>query len=168
MILDFLKKFLLKKKSDSFDYKFFQDMHIFKYFSDREIDDISTLFIYKRFKKDEIIFRENFPQVVLYIVQSGKVRLYQNKDDIEIQIAELSEKMMFGEIGLFIDVNRVFSASALEDTVLIAINKTDIISFMKIHHGTAIKLLWNLGEYISSAYLESNIFLKDYEIKKYN
>jgi CRP/FNR family transcriptional regulator len=164
MNFNFLKFFRKERKTDyNLDYSFLKDITLFKHFFFFFLDDISKLFIYKKFNKDEIIFREGYPIVVLYIIKSGSVKLYRERDGVEFQLAEICEKKMFGETGLFVDMSRVYSAATIEDTELIAINKMDIINFVKSSHGTAIKLLWNIGEYISKLYLESNILFKDYE-----
>jgi CRP-like cAMP-binding protein len=167
MILNSIKRLLLKKKIQTeYDFNFFKEMVIFKHFYENEFNDFtSSLFISKKYEKDEMIFKENYPIVVIYIVKSGKIKLYQENDGIRFEITELIERTMFGEVSLFIDMQRVYSAVAMEDSEIIAINKVDLVNYIKYNHGTGVKLLWNLAEYISSQYIEVYPYLKKYENK---
>jgi CRP-like cAMP-binding protein len=167
MLIGYLKKIWQDRKNKNrVDLSFYHDIDLFQKLTDKELIRISDLFIYKNFKKDEIIFRESYPHVVLYIVRSGKVKLYQETDGVESIIDIKNPKEIFGEVGLFIDVDRLVSAVALEDSELIAINKTDFYTHVKNHHGTGIKLLWNVGRILTQKYFLETESKKDYESKK--
>jgi len=126
------------------------------------------MFIDKHYTKDEIIFRENYPSVVIYIVFKGSVKLYTDtsSSEYEVFIGEMKPQMVFGELGIFSEINRQVSAVALEDTHLLAINKTDFINYVKSNPGTGIKLLWNLGRAITRDFKNEIEKLRDYESKK--
>ena len=155
-----------KKDKDSIDLDFLRGIPLCYRLRTRELEQLSDFFIQKEFKKDEIIFREDFPQVVMYIVKSGRVKLFQDKPEYELLVAEIMPQMMFGQLGFFLDVNRSVTAIAVEDTVLIALNKSDLVNFVKGHSGTGIKLLTNLGRSVTSDLMREIEILKEYESKK--
>jgi len=161
------KKLLSRKKSKhQVDYPFLRDVLLFQRLSESELSRLSDLFIYKYFKKDEVIFTEGFPHIVLYIVVVGKVKQYKDEGELEFLVSTLHPKMMFGGLAMFADTHRLVSAKAEEETTLIAINKADLSAFIKSSPGTGIKLLWNLGKYLSTDLLQEFEALKTYEAKK--
>jgi len=162
-----LKTILSKKKPDhQVDFAFLKEVPLFKKLTERELTRITDLFIYKSFKADELIFGDGYPHIVLYIVVEGKVKQYKDSHDFEYLISDIYPKMMFGGVAVFVETNRLVSATATEDTRLIAINKNDLMAFIKSNPATGIKLLWNLGKYLSTDFLRELEALKEYETKK--
>jgi len=158
---NFLKCFFksINTKND-LDYDFYRSVEIFDNLSDKEIQNISSLFIKKYYKKNETIYKENHPQVVVYIVKTGKVSLQIDLPHINFKIFEIPAKIHFGEIGLFLDIPRINTAIALEDTELIAMKKSDIMLFIKANPGTGIKLLYNLGKCVASKYIDTSKLIR--------
>lgn len=66
----------------------------------------------------DVIFQEGYPADNAYIIQTGKVEIYQTKDGQEQIIATLGPGEMFGEYGVLDDHPRTASARAVEDTTL--------------------------------------------------
>jgi PAS domain-containing protein len=64
----------------------------------------------KVFPDGEIIFREGEAADCLYIIQSGHVSIYQEKDGKEIILADLGEGESFGDMGVFMGPVRTESA----------------------------------------------------------
>jgi len=159
----FKKLFSRKKTKNQVDFPFLSEVLLFEKLSEKELIRISDFFIYKYFTKGETIFQESYPHIVLYVVVVGKVKQYKGQ---EYLISELQPKDMFGGMALFFETNRLFSAVAIEDTTLIAINKTDLMAFIKSNPATGIKLLWNLGKYLSTDLINELEALKEYELKK--
>ena len=163
-MIDFLKKIYLRlKNSEEIDYDFLKSVDIFSNLSDGEIDKLDEIFLVRHYKKNEIIFRENYPHVVLYIIKSGKVKIYLNLRHEKVTIHDLGSKKHFGEIGFFVETNRIASAIATEDTELIAIKHTDMKQFIKDNPATGIKLLFNLGKSITNDFIEVSKKVKEYE-----
>jgi len=162
-----LKKLLSKKKlAHQVDFTFLKEVPLFRKLTERELTRISDLFIYKSFKADEPIFGEGYPHIVLYIVVTGKVKQYKDSHEFEYLISEIKPKNMFGGLAIFVEQNRMVSAVAIDDTTLIAINKTDLLAFIKSNPATGVKILWNLGKYLSTDLLQELEALKEYETKK--
>lgn len=70
-----------------------------------------------------IIFRENELGSVMYIVRRGKVEVFKELGREKKTIAVLGEKAFFGEMALLEEAPRSASVMALEDSVLISIDK---------------------------------------------
>jgi CRP-like cAMP-binding protein len=159
---------LRKKPEPRYDLNFLRGIEMFDKLKDNELMQLSDLFIDKHYDKDEIIFRDNYPSVVIYIVYTGKVKLYTDSahTDYEVFIGEMRPQMAFGELGVFSEINRQVSAVCIEDSHLLALNKTDFIHYIKSNPGTGIKLLWNLGKTITRDFNNEIEKLRDYESKK--
>ena len=138
------------KEQEDIDFDFYRDFEMLSGLKDSEIRKLHDYFINKTYRKGEIIFRENHPSAVIYIIKHGKVRLYMNFPNNEVIVRLVEEKKHFGEIGIFIEANRVTSAIAVVDSELIAIKKSDFISFINNNPSTGIKLMYNLGRTVSN------------------
>jgi CRP/FNR family transcriptional regulator len=144
-----IKKFLqANKDSEPLNLEFYKSIEIFKDLTTKEINDFSKCFITKKYLKDEVIYKENFPLVMVFIIRSGSVKEYIENPLIS-EVRTLVAGEYFGEIGIFLETNRITSAVTLEETELIAINKTDFRLFIKANPATGIKLLYSLGKSIS-------------------
>jgi CRP-like cAMP-binding protein len=166
MSLEFFKKlFSFNKTEDSIDYDFFKSVTLFSNLTNKEIRLLNDIFIPKLYKKNEVIFRENYPHVVTYIVKSGKIKQFLQLPYEEIHISSIEPRQHFGEIGLFVEADRHVSAIALEDSELIAIKKSDLKQFIMVHPATGIKLLYNFGKSVSLSLIETNKMLKQDESK---
>jgi CRP-like cAMP-binding protein len=83
--------------------------------------------IIKKYKNGEIIFSENSECDGMYIIDSGRVRVYKtsgegaNKRDIEL--CTLGPKAMFGEMAMIDENKRSASVQAIEGTVCTVITK---------------------------------------------
>jgi len=168
-MIKLVKKLLNKGRDDEqIDYEFYKTVDIFNNLSKNEIQKLSELFLMRHFKRGELIFRENYPHVVLYIIKSGEVKLYLSVGKEKITITDLFSKSHFGEIGIFLETNRIVSAVASVDTDLIAIKHSDLKKFIKLNPAAGLKLLYNSGRSLSSDLIERNLKVIQYETKKQN
>lgn len=88
------------------------------------------------FRKSEVIFEEGSLGSEMYVVASGRVKIYQNSEEGEIEIAVFSAGEFFGEMALVDDAPRSACACALEDnTGLIALDR-DKFMFLVSHQPT--------------------------------
>ncbi len=72
------------------------------------------------------VFEAGDPGEALYIVQSGRIKIYRtNLDDKEKVLAYLNPGDLFGEMSLVEDIPRSATALALEDTVLLALYRQE-------------------------------------------
>jgi CRP-like cAMP-binding protein len=108
---------------------FLQDVDIFKYTATEDLAHIAAITDEIEINADETIFKEgDFPDA-MYIVSEGKVRLSRAGE--EVMIAE--HKDVFGTWALFDDEPRVATATTLEDSRLLRIDKEEFIDLLADH-----------------------------------
>ncbi len=76
----------------------------------------------------EIIFREGEKGDVMYVIQSGKVRISKNYSSGDITMVTLQSGDIFGEMALFDKLPRSASATAEGDTRVLSIDKKKLFS----------------------------------------
>lgn len=69
------------------------------------------------------VFRKGSPADALYIVLAGAVRIYDEIDDAEIEIARTGPGEYFGEISLLMETTHTKNVQAIEDTELLVLSK---------------------------------------------
>jgi hypothetical protein len=75
----------------------------------------------KRLKKGEILFRENEPIQMIYVVQSGKMALNIERGGKRLEIMTLGVSQVLGEQALFANSRQAFTAEALQETRLMEV-----------------------------------------------
>ena len=76
----------------------------------------------------EIIFKEGEKGDVMYVIQSGKVKISKNSSSGNITMATLQSGEIFGEMALFDKLPRSASAVAEGDTRVLSIDKKKLFS----------------------------------------
>ncbi len=108
---------------------FLQDVDIFEFTSTEDLAHIAAITDEVEIKANETIFKEGeFPDA-MYIVSEGKVSL--SRAGQEVMVAE--HKDVFGTWALFDDEPRVATATTLEDTRLLRIDKEEFIDLLADH-----------------------------------
>lgn len=108
---------------------FLQGVDIFEYTSTENLAHIASITDEVEFQADHIIFKEgDFPDA-MYMVIDGKVKL--SRDGQEVMVAQ--KKDVFGTWALFDDEPRVATATTLELTQLLQIDKEDFIDLLADH-----------------------------------
>ncbi|MGB5951975.1 MAG: cyclic nucleotide-binding domain-containing protein, partial [Ornithinimicrobium sp.] len=96
--------------------------------------------------KGEEIFHEGDRGDSLYVITRGKVKLGRSSSDgRESLIAVLGPGEMFGELSLFDPGPRLTSATAVNDTDLIALHNKDLRSFISEHPEVGMQMLAGLA-----------------------
>lgn len=75
------------------------------------------------YPKGKIIVREGEEAYVAYIIQSGKVRVFSEKEGKKVEFSILEAGQIFGEVALIQDVTRTASVEAIEDCNMIIITR---------------------------------------------
>lgn len=102
-----------------------------------------------KFQKQATIIMEGDTTSSLYIILSGKVRIFGSDDkskELTLMIQEAGS--YFGEIALLTDEPRSASVAALENTTCAVISKSDFINWLTHHPEVAITLLGVLSNKI--------------------
>ena len=100
----------------------------------------------KKFVKDEYICTEGQAGDEMYIILIGSVGIFVTNAIGELnQVAVMKEGGFFGEMAIFDNLPRSASCVALEDTVCVAINKTNLKEFLVTCPDIAIQMLNNMS-----------------------
>lgn len=98
-----------------------------------------------RYGSGERVFTENELANSMYIVQSGKVRMFRMMDDEKRILGEMEKGDFFGEMSILEGLPRTFSAEALENVELIEINSMTFDKMIKSNIEIAIRMLRKLS-----------------------
>lgn len=82
----------------------------------------------KVYTSGEIIFSEGSTGDVMYVIQSGKVKITKRTDSGEVTIATLGEGEIFGEMAVFDRLPRSATAVALGDARVLSVDKKKLFT----------------------------------------
>ena len=100
----------------------------------------------KQFEKDEYICHEGQPGEEMYIILKGAIGVYLTSAIGTLtEVARLEQGDFFGEMALFDHLPRSASCIALEDSVCVAINKSNLSGFLANCPDMTEKILENLS-----------------------
>ena len=84
-----------------------------------------------------VVFEKDSPGEALYVVLSGRVRIYDQVDGHEIEIAEAHPGDFFGEISLLLETTHTKTAQAVEDTELLVLMKESFRQLLEMNPALA-------------------------------
>jgi CRP-like cAMP-binding protein len=111
----------------------------------------------RHYKDGEIIIKQGTTGDCLYVIQKGRVEVINEKDGMEIKVAELGETEFFGEMGLFEKDVRSCTIKALGDAIVMTIDKRNF--YKSIHKDSS--LAYRLLEKMSNRLREADKKIKD-------
>ena len=141
-----------KEKEDEFEGNlsdFLPKVYIFNNLSKREIKNLSGYCYLRKYRKNETVFKQGYPNVAFYILKSGLLRISLEEGEQKIDIGTIEPTEFFGEIGLFKEEERTATVKALEESELIAISKKEFKAFLENNPRTGLKVMYKLGEVLS-------------------
>ncbi len=97
------------------------------------------------YKKGDIIFKEGELGNEMYIIQSGKVRIYKDIEGYDQTLSTIEKGDFFGEMAILEGLPRTATAEAEEDCVLIKINSANFVSMIKANTEIAIRIMRKLS-----------------------
>jgi CRP/FNR family cyclic AMP-dependent transcriptional regulator len=119
---------------------------LFASLTDAEMQALSTLTARKRFQKDEQLFAEGDLCTGLFLVATGKVRIFKLSPAGREQILAVEGPgSSFAELPVFDGGNYPAAASALEDTEVLFISRRDFQTFCREHPEVALKVIAVVG-----------------------
>lgn len=108
---------------------FLQDVDVFQNTSTEDLAYIAAITEEVRYQAGSEIFRESEASDSMYLVIEGKVRLHRG--DQEVMVAQ--RKDSFGTWALFDDQARIATATALEDSLLLRIDREEFFDLLTDH-----------------------------------
>jgi len=76
----------------------------------------------RSYRPGDLIFYEGDPWDGVYCIQSGKVSIFKTQGDKTVELAQLGQGALIGELGLFGKSRRDASVKALERTEILVIS----------------------------------------------
>jgi hypothetical protein len=99
-----------------------------------------------RFKEGEIVYRKGEMAQQMYVILSGKVRIYVGDEPKGDWTEELAKGDFFGEGSLLEAIARPATAVALEDSELIAINRGTFLRMIRQNPEVSVKMMQRLAQ----------------------
>ena len=135
---------------------------IFACLSEQELDILADRLQRRTFAKGMIIFHKDSPGQALYVIQSGKVRIFiLSESGQEISFRIHSSGDVFGELSMLDGLPRSAGAVAIEKTEVLTLHRDDFLSLLEGFPRIARSVITVLSERVRYAtkYAESLAFL---------
>ena len=115
---------------------------LFKDLSPEALSKMSTLLENVNFKTGDTIFHEREKGDALYVVHSGKVRIWVHDEDSRpVTLAELEPGDFFGEMSVLDGGERSANATTTTDSVLHRLSRKDFQEFLLSHPQAALEVI---------------------------
>jgi len=119
---------------------------LFANLTDTEISALAARVSNKRFNRGAVLFNEGDPCAGLFLVASGKIRIFKlSPAGREQVLAVEGPGSSFAELPVFDGGNYPASASALENTEVLFISRKDFQNFCREHPDVALKVIAVVG-----------------------
>ncbi len=137
------------------DLDYLRKFSIFKGFSNYELFLFSQILQERQFKEGEIIYQEQFPLTVIYLITKGAIELTDNYQSSNKPLI-LHKYQFLGIADMYNENRRQGEAIALKDTTLLAFSHLDYYAFIKSNPTTGVKLLDSICKALSQYILKPN------------
>lgn len=119
---------------------------LFASLTDAEMRALCSRVNYRHFGRGELLFNEGDACAGLFIVSSGRIRIYKMSPTGREQVLSIEGPgSSFAELPVFDGGNYPASASALEDTETLFISRKDFQAFCREHPDVALKVIAVVG-----------------------
>lgn len=111
---------------------FLHQVPLFAHLTDGELQALATDLVPLTFRQHETILRQGDRGEMLYLIQSGRVRIYAlGEEGQEISLRLMGPGEVFGELALIDELPRSASAVAMEDTVVLTLPRDAYLNHLK-------------------------------------
>lgn len=119
---------------------------LFANLTDAELQALAARTARKRFQQNEQLFAEGDPCTGLFLVASGKIRIFKLSPSGREQILAVEGPgSSFAELPVFDGGNYPAAAAALEDTEVLFISRKDFQNFCREHPDVSLKVIAVVG-----------------------
>ncbi len=146
---------------------FLESVPIFSELDSDTLEKIVKSGVTQNFKKNSIILSEEESGSALFVIVEGKVKVSRSSgDDKEVILAILNESDFFGEMSLLDGMTRSATVTAIEDSKLFIIQRTEFLDLLKKYPDVSIALLTELTKRLRASSMKVKaLSLKDAEGK---
>jgi CRP/FNR family transcriptional regulator, cyclic AMP receptor protein len=131
---------------------------LFGTFQPADHEQLAGLLRRRNLKKGDVLFRKGDEGTALYSIIKGRMKItVPSKLGDEITLAILSPGDFFGEMALLDGLPRSADATAVEETLLYVLNRSDFLSFL-IHNENAVR---SILDALSSRLRKTDDFLTE-------
>ncbi len=136
---------------------------IFSDLDDDTLNQISHLGAQRSYPKDSVILSENESGSDLYIIIEGKVKISRRSSDSkEVILSILGDSDFFGEMSVIDGLSRSANVVAMEDSVILIIQRSEFLELLHTYPEVGIALLQELTQRLRSADIKiKSLSLKD-------
>lgn len=134
----------------------------FSSLSDELLLPLSGLLRERRYRRGEVIFHQGDEGTCLYLVLSGRVRIYiVSPDGREATVRYYGSDTAFGEFAVLDGAPRSATAAAVEDVTTLVLYRDDLMGLLRSHFTLVEQLLAMLTERLryTTGYVEQLAFL---------
>lgn len=115
---------------------------LFSVLASQDLRDLATKFYSVRYRKAEAVFREGEPAERLFLIASGRVKLYVSSPrGVELLVAVVGRGQIFGELAVIDRGPRAMSARATEHAVVFALSSDNFWTLLETRPALARRLL---------------------------
>jgi CRP/FNR family transcriptional regulator len=124
-----------------------QKVPLFADLSDTEIKFLAQRAVPRQFSPGELIFSEGEPCAGLWVIESGRVRIFKSSPTGREQVLAIEAPgNSVAELPVFDGGNYPASAAAVDDTTLLFVSKQEFHSLCLVHPKVALKVLRVVGK----------------------
>lgn len=105
----------------------------------------------EKYSKGDLICRENTPGETMYVILSGKVRIFMTIDAEKIELNILGSGDFCGEMCLLLKGVRTASMEALEDTEVLILNKESLLKKIQKDRQFALRMITTMAKRLKDA-----------------
>ena len=105
----------------------------------------------KSYAAGTILFHENDPGSRMYVVKSGRVRVWRKLGDTEIVLAHIGPGEFFGEMALLEGLPRSATATVSDTAELVEIDKETFETMVRLNSEIAIRMMRKLCQRLREA-----------------
>jgi len=117
-------------------------LYLFAELADEQLQEIAGLMLERRYARGRIIFMEGEPGEAVYLLKSGRVKIYKQDDEGREHILHyINPGEIFAEVTLFDGGNYPASAEVVEDALIGVIRNADMDALLLKNPSIALALL---------------------------
>lgn len=142
--------------------QFLGKVSIFSTLEKDELRELAAVARRRAFEPHEVIFHRDDPGATLYVIRTGRVRIFlTSSEGQEVALALFRAGDAFGELAIFDNQPRSASAMAIEPVEVYTIQRADFMSIVMRRPRMALQLLATLSQRLrqTDAMVESLLFL---------
>lgn len=111
---------------------FFKRVPLLAGLTEAQLNTLRRDLIWRQFRQGEAIFQQGDPGQMLYLIETGQVRIYvQDEEGQETSVIVYGPGEIFGELAVIDGLPRSASAVAMEDTIVYMLNRDSFREHMR-------------------------------------